>query len=72
MKTAREVLEHAKANDGDIGLFDFHLLYGTPYGDYLVEGTTPLTKILQGARMVQIDIKLPLQDIDNLIGREVL
>ncbi len=64
-KAAQEVLENAKSKDGSISVFDFKPLYGL--GDYLVEGKTPLSKILEGARVLLIDICLPPQDIDNLL-----
>lgn len=64
-ETAQGVLEEAKSQDGYISVFNFKPLY--ELGDYLVEGKTPLREILQGARMLMIDIKIPLQDINNLL-----
>lgn len=63
--TAKEVLEQAKESDGDISVFNFGPLY--EYGYYLVESKVSLSKILQGARMILIDIKLPLDDINHLL-----
>ncbi len=63
--TAKEVLEQAKKSDGNISISNFKPLYD--YGYYRVGGETTLDKILQGARMMMGDIKLPMDDINNLL-----
>jgi len=65
--TANEVLERARESDGHISVFDFVPLYAEPFCNYLVEGKTKLKDILQSARMLIIDIQLPLPDINSLL-----
>lgn len=63
--TAKEILEQAKDDDGNISVFNFDPLY--KYGYYLVEGKILLDEVLASARMILIDVKLPMNDIDNLL-----
>ena len=63
--TVKEVLEQAKDNDGNISVSNFTHLYDYDY--YRVEGKVLLGDILMGARMMMGDIKLPMNDINNLL-----
>lgn len=58
--TPEQVIQKAINDDGNIGLSDFRFLYGTRYMDARV-GQVTLGEILQGARMVMIDVRIPVE-----------
>ena len=67
-ETAVEALEAALTNDGNIGVGDFLHLY--QFGEYVVKnekGDVKLEDLLRCARQILIDIKLPTQDVENLL-----
>ncbi len=63
--TAKEVLIKAQLANGSIPLEDFGPLY--EYGYYSIEGKVPFDKLLGEARKIMAGIKLPMNDINNLL-----
>ncbi len=66
--TATQVLELAKNQDGNISIGDAMTVLYSPLADFVLEDGHAVTKVFDAARMLIIDLKFPINEIDRMLN----